>query len=443
MHRGLSTPVVKKTDKLKLDDDGELVVIYHKECPDGFGSALAINLYIEQYCPTKIVTYYPAAHGSRFSLDTTGKNIIICDFSFRKDILLTMINKALNLLIIDHHKSAEKDLESIPDRYKIFDMNHSGAILTWNYLFPDKEPPLLLKYIEDRDIWTKKLQDTDAFHAWFSTIPYDFNMYKKFLDDSILLNMIQTEGRAFLKLNMFYISKASNFVTIKFMKINEKYYFVAYLNATFLQSDIGNNIFSIKPYIDFSAVFSVRNNDSTGFSLRSVETAVDVSEIASFVGGGGHRNAAGIGVQRVTSTIPGKVIDDGALYPNLETIYFDSIIVNSEELIIVYMNSSVHQMELGSYLLQTKYVNKHGVEIQSANAISCIMQNDDSSQYESMKRVDLAAIWRYDGTSNHTEYQIIFDNSLSEDKRKTVKQMLSLDDDNRVKYKGSLNYLEY
>lgn len=50
-------------------------------------------------------------------------------------------------------------------------MTHSGAMLTWFYFFPEIEPPLLIKYIEDRDIWTKALPNTDDFSSWFYTLP--------------------------------------------------------------------------------------------------------------------------------------------------------------------------------------------------------------------------------------------------------------------------------
>ena len=34
----------------------------------------------------------------------------------------------------DAIKTAEKELETIDNDHKVFDMNHSGAVLTWKYL---------------------------------------------------------------------------------------------------------------------------------------------------------------------------------------------------------------------------------------------------------------------------------------------------------------------
>ena len=36
-------------------------------------------------------------------------------------------------------------------------MTHSGAYITWKYFFGDDEVPLLIKYIEDNDIYVIKL----------------------------------------------------------------------------------------------------------------------------------------------------------------------------------------------------------------------------------------------------------------------------------------------
>ena len=117
------------------------------------------------------------------------------------------LGKVNKLLIIDHHKSAERELSDIPDNLKIFDMNHSGAMLTWFYFYPNVESPLLIKYIEDRDIWTKALPNTDDFHSWFCTVPREFEEYNKYLDDDLLTSMIKTKGIRYGELNQCYTTR--------------------------------------------------------------------------------------------------------------------------------------------------------------------------------------------------------------------------------------------
>ena len=52
------------------------------------------------------------------------KNVLICDFSFKKDIIAKLLDIVKGLLIIDHHLSAKNELENLDHKHKIFDMNH-------------------------------------------------------------------------------------------------------------------------------------------------------------------------------------------------------------------------------------------------------------------------------------------------------------------------------
>ena len=69
-----------------------------------------------------------------------------------------MIEQSNKIIVIDNHESAKKNLQDIEDKYKIFDMTHSGVVLAWNYFYPEETIPLLYKYVEDRDIWKKEIK---------------------------------------------------------------------------------------------------------------------------------------------------------------------------------------------------------------------------------------------------------------------------------------------
>lgn len=284
------------SNRLKPEDID--VVIYHHPCSDGTGSGLIAWKYLSTNFSERDVEYYPSLIGTGPPKDLQGKNVLICDYSYKKDVLLDLISKVKNLLIIgkfvenenifltlvylDHHKSAEKELSDIPAEYKIFDMKHSGAMLTWFYFFPDLESPLLIKYIEDRDIWTKQLPYTDDFISWFYTLPFDFKEYDKYIqDDALIMKMIHTKGIPYGELNQYYTENATNYSVPKFSKIKDKYYMIGYVNSTICKSDIGHHIFNRFNLIDFSATYSINDvTDSTSFSLRSVDTGSDVSDIA-------------------------------------------------------------------------------------------------------------------------------------------------------------------
>ena len=65
--------------------------------------------------------------------------------------------------MIDHHASAAKDLDGWfnPRFDSVFDMQKSGAMLAWDYFFPAQEAPEIVRYVQDRDIWTKALPGCD------------------------------------------------------------------------------------------------------------------------------------------------------------------------------------------------------------------------------------------------------------------------------------------
>lgn len=392
-------------------------VIYHNPCCDGTGSAFVVWKYFSQKFPDKNITYHPATIGSPPPLGIEGKNVLICDYSYKKDIVIDLLSKVNKLLIIDHHKSAQKDLQDIDDKYKIFDMEHSGAMLTWFYFFPNIAPPQLIQYIEDRDIWAKKLPNTDDFASWFHTLPMEFIEYDKYLDDVILKNMIEIKGKSFQELNNYYTNLAKDYAIPKFSKIGGKYYFVAYNNSTVCKSDIGNILFDKFPHIDFSAIYSINDNsNSTLFSLRSTNFHSDVSEIAVSLGGGGHRSASGVKVNYVTNHLPGEIFDNGQIYQSLVKIQYEQINIQQTGFNIVYLNSTIYQYELAHYLLQTKYIDKDNKDIQVASKLLLDIKNIK------IDKVHIAAIWNYDIFENKTHFTIMFHDSISlEEKKKMFK----------------------
>ena len=59
----------------------------------------------------------------------------------------------------------------------VFNNYKCGVILTWEYFFPDKPVPAILKYIDDRDRWQHKLPATHEIHAAVSAIGRNFDVF--------------------------------------------------------------------------------------------------------------------------------------------------------------------------------------------------------------------------------------------------------------------------
>jgi uncharacterized protein len=354
-------------------------IIYHSprntfSCPDGSISAFCAYLYLHKLHPTKkivfanindkyqdnTIIFYPANYNNIKFPKVTGRNVLLCDISYPKNIINIMIKEASSFMLIDHHETAEQELIDIDQKYKIFDMNHSGAYLTWKYFFPDNDVPLLIKYIQSRDIWTKDMENTDAFSYWFDTIPQNFEEYKKYLDNTVLLDVINNTGLKYQELNKFYINECCMYAVPKFTKINKRFYFVVYVNGTLLKSDIGNKLMNMYPFADFSAVYTINDKtNTTSFSLRSLNNRTNVAQIAKLYGGGGHRNASGLCINKITNILDGVVYDNsGKLYESLNNIYTDTILfnknLNSNETITLkagYIYADNYKPELGMYII--------------------------------------------------------------------------------------------
>jgi len=378
------------------------LVIYHGKCCDGFGSALASYEYFKFNNGCNIlgnkVEYFPATFNQP-PPSVIGKNVIICDFSYKKDVLLKMISEANSLAVIDHHKTAEAELKDIPDKYKIFRMDHSGAYLTWKYFFPTYDVPLLIQYIEDNDIWLKAMPYTREVTSYIFTLPYEFEEYSKLLVPGFIENNIIPIATGMQKQNNYYIDNALSFTTLKFVQIGDEYYFVVHLNSSILKSEIGNSVLYKYPNCDFSAIYST-NGSTTYYSLRSDDSRTDVSQIALKFGGGGHRNASGITTQYGTTEFPGKIIDNNILYGLLNNIYTKKITISGYDFNVVYFNTTHNKKHIGKYLLQTRTTEKlensaRGIQ-QTCSIIRNKLENQD--YYDTFA---ISCVWNYDGLSSN------------------------------------------
>ena len=254
------------------------LVIYHGNCSDGFGAA---------YSAWKLLgdrAEYFAAHFSEPPPDVRGKNVIILDFSYNNETIKRMMSDANSLLILDHHKTAAAELHDIDCAH--FDMNHSGAMLSWKFFHPEKEAPRLIKFIEDRDLWKWEIPYSKEFAAAFDMVKFNFEDFDKFLDDSEVDDAIK-RGSYILAYSRMVISRIVKGAVER--KFDGKRVLV--VNSSHWMSEIGNAL-AIK--CDFAAIWYYdHKHEQTKVSLRAHHDDIDVSVIAQRFGGGGHKLAAG------------------------------------------------------------------------------------------------------------------------------------------------------
>jgi oligoribonuclease NrnB/cAMP/cGMP phosphodiesterase (DHH superfamily) len=263
-------------------------VIYHADCTDGFGAAYSAWKHLGNRAE-----YHPCKHGTT-PPDVKGKVVAILDFSYNNAITKQMIEDAESLIIIDHHKSAMVELHDISNT--VFDMTKSGAILAWEFFHPGKESPKFIQYIQDRDLWKWELPYSKEFSAAFDMIPFEFEEFEKFEDDSVFDDAVK-RGSYILAYSKTVVKKVCE------KAVNRKFEgkSVMVVNASHWMSEIGARL---SPDCEFAMIWYYDHEDKiVKVSLRAFHDYVDVSEISKRFGGGGHKKAAGF-------TLPGDFIVD-------------------------------------------------------------------------------------------------------------------------------------
>jgi len=266
------------------------LIIYHGGCPDGFGAAWSFWTAFRDEAE-----YFPATHGNP-PPDVLGRDVFIVDFSYSREIVENMIKDCSSLVILDHHKTAEKSLSNLP--CFIYDVNHSGAYMAWRYLYGESSVPNIIKFIEDRDLWKMQIEESKYMLDFLDLHPYDFEIWsdisKKMEKENPDYNKILDIGRYLYKYKMSIVDrslKTAHTITISGEEIPA-------VNSPFLQSEIGDRLVVGSQY---SCVYT-RMVDGYRFSLRSNNSCLesrDVAEVASKFGGGGHKNSAGFKIKNL------------------------------------------------------------------------------------------------------------------------------------------------
>lgn len=283
--------------------------IYHGNCADGFGAAWAVRRALGDD-----VEFFPGVYQVP-PPEVIGEDVILVDFSYKRDVLEDMAIRARSILILDHHKSAAEDLGGFDEptgtwedhvvsvinadplqmvfpRFvrALFDMNRSGARMAWDFFHPGKEPPALIRHIEDRDLWRFNLDGTREIQAAVFSYPYDFKVWDELM--SMDANQLRQDGTA---IERKHFKDIREFIAAAAYRMDVAGHDVPVLNAPyFWSSDAAHIMAKGEPF----AACYWDTPDSRVFSLRSADDGMDVSEIAKLFGGGGHKHAAGYSVPR-------------------------------------------------------------------------------------------------------------------------------------------------
>ena len=262
-----------------------IVVVYHKDCPDGFSAAWAAHKSLPD------ARYIPLAYHDPLPDLLDVERMFILDFSFDREEMARLCEMlgAGNVELLDHHVTALEDLEGLSSCH--VDLTQSGAMLAWQRFFPDQAAPALIEYVQDRDLWKWELPDSRAVSAyigsWFDD--WTFERWDTLeWEISSDFDRVVSEGYAILRANRQLVEQACKCAH----SVSIDGYDVPAVNSAVLASEIGERLRELYPEAPFVAIYA-RDGGRTPWSLRSADGGHDVSRIARKLGGGGHPAAAG------------------------------------------------------------------------------------------------------------------------------------------------------
>lgn len=295
--------------------DGKKIhlVLYHKNCSDGHAAAAIADKFLNPPADGSAPTVFMALPPNPDPVECAGMNVLVLDLSFSKENMLKMMASAASILVIDHHKTAVEELKDIPDENKMFDNSKCGAVLTWDYFYNNVDGyPLFLQYVQSRDIWTQDLPYTNE--VWELTHPHrdgfaDFQNY--IFGPRAVMDQIIDEAKAIKAYkddNIKHIVESK--VTLLTIEMDGALYIVGYFNTPLYISEAGNEILKRYSFVDFACNVQFDfGHEETYMSLRSDDQRADVSAIAKRLGGGGHRNAAGLKLSGIQHRLPFRHVD--------------------------------------------------------------------------------------------------------------------------------------
>ncbi len=270
-----------------------MLCIYHSADHDGKGSA-AIVKYAHKDCELIGFNYDGEIPYSEIDKH---EDIVICDISFPMEYMFKL-HETKNLIWIDHHASAIEAYENYLKQVGGFGIKGLRSVgtaaieLTWNYFFPTKEVPLGVKLLALNDLFDLKDKRVRPFEYAFQSLgvnrPYE-HVWKDLFENQIDIPLMVEKGKAILS----YI-KHRDYRLVRNMAFEGKYNNLRFIAVNMPQagSDFFESLDNINNY-DFMISFSLNKRSKWNLSFRTTKENVDVSEIASTLGGGGHKKASG------------------------------------------------------------------------------------------------------------------------------------------------------
>lgn len=263
--------------------ESKIVVLYHSNCPDGFGGAYAAWKKFGF-----AAEYIPVQHGRPFPEGLAGKAVYLIDFCYASEAMDALVKIAGHLTVLDHHQGVEDVVTRAPEY--VYDANRSGASIAWTFFHPDTPLPELLAFVEDDDLFRFALPETKPVIAYLCVLPFSFEGWDALvaqMDDPNLRQVFMEKAWAYREYFDLLVAHTVERARLVRFEGHEVYLGEA-LPLKPMESAVGHALAKKKgPFalIVHARRFAIR------VSLRGDGT-VDVAAIARAYGGNGHPSSA-------------------------------------------------------------------------------------------------------------------------------------------------------
>lgn len=277
---------------------GAVVVLYHAHCMDGFGAALVAHQVFGGSA-----SYLPVSYGETLPEIPDGSAVYLLDFSYRREVLEELARRC-EVRVLDHHATAEKELEGLP--FAKFEREKSGAVMAWEW-FRDSHPdaiygpvPKLLEYIQDRDLWRFELTGSKEVSAGLAARERTFKEWSFLMGTGAAgIAHLASEGRIVLRYQAQLVESIVEKRRRIGMDIDDATSVEAVVvNTPVLNSECCHRMLDLEPGAQVAAAWFEREHPTDPNRVRlvwSLRSRPDFAclPIAEKHGGGGHAQACG------------------------------------------------------------------------------------------------------------------------------------------------------
>lgn len=303
-----------------LSVEREHVIVAHSHCWDGAISAAIAHKSIRKRFKYKTAPHIHFTNYGKPALDLEifkDRYVYILDFSFDRATLESIAAVAYEIIVLDHHATAQRNLEGLS--YAKFDQNKSGVRLTYEY-FEDlwdchhylKD---IVEYFDNIDLWNfvikedmswsvgDKVEASPAtrcnlpyFYFGLFLIPISLDNALWFLDGATLWRQCLNNGTAVKEMVDRIVS--ASVTKARYIDFGDKHNGegrVLMVQATPFDSSLINNVVAAHlALLSESGIGGTYNMspERVTMSIRSnTHNTLDISEIYN---GGGHSSASGM-----------------------------------------------------------------------------------------------------------------------------------------------------